>query len=319
VKGCNGRVMCDSWNGCYTPDERCNGVAQCGDHSDERNCSPDLCRSDRGGFLCGNRQCIRESWQCDQTNDCGDNSDELNCLKNSVITAAVMGSLICGLLLVIAVGCTCKLYALRFGDSSGSSRSTLALSPLEREMLRREPPPPYSIAVSQAPANFFQQVAAPPHLLDPFHFTRLCRGSHHRRGRRIRRQRRRPPTPPPSCLLVMPLDVANSVGGETGVPTIVSDGGLSQCSTAPESLVYIPPGGISVGFDKLPAQVHGETTNVNVNAQNGEPSVMPYLLSLARPASNTNLNISDQTDAFPIVSCSDSRGDDDDSPLLIAE
>lgn len=61
------------------PDERCNGITECGDHSDERNCNPELCRSERGGFLCSNRQCIRESWQCDQTNDCGDDSDEMNC------------------------------------------------------------------------------------------------------------------------------------------------------------------------------------------------------------------------------------------------
>lgn len=48
--------------------------------------------------------------------DCKDGTDELNCtviLPRKVITAATVGSLICGLLLVIAMGCTCKLYSLR--------------------------------------------------------------------------------------------------------------------------------------------------------------------------------------------------------------
>ena len=52
--------------------------------------------------------------------DCKDATDEANCtviLPRKVITAATLGSLVCGLLLVIAMGCTCKLYSLRTRDT----------------------------------------------------------------------------------------------------------------------------------------------------------------------------------------------------------
>lgn len=72
-----------------------------------------------------------------------------------MIVAAAMGGLVCSLLLVIAVGCTCRLYALRVGlgrqhSYQGGRRSTqlAPLSRLEQHLLQREPPPSYSVAIN---------------------------------------------------------------------------------------------------------------------------------------------------------------------------
>lgn len=119
-----------------------------------------------------------------------------------------MGSLICGLLLVIAISCTCKLIALRnvelqtaAGDERGSSDtprvggvtyprafpfpcndSDTPLFRLEHEFFYREPPPSYAAAVGV-------QADATPYDRD--------RQNRRQQRRQLRRNRRRPPSPPP--------------------------------------------------------------------------------------------------------------------------
>lgn len=62
--------------------------------------------------------------------------------------AAVVGSLISSLLLVLALGCACKVYALRANEHPRSSRFDTPLSRLQAEMFRRRaPPPPYHEAM----------------------------------------------------------------------------------------------------------------------------------------------------------------------------
>lgn len=111
---------------CYKYENRCDGDHQCVDKSDELDCDSWSCNSANGTFLCQNGRCIYEQWVCDGANDCEDNSDELNCPSglNSrrVITTAVLGATLCSLLLVMALGCACKLYALHTAAYRGSFR-----------------------------------------------------------------------------------------------------------------------------------------------------------------------------------------------------
>ncbi|KAJ3609696.1 hypothetical protein NHX12_024207 [Muraenolepis orangiensis] len=116
---------CSRNGACYPRSDRCNYQNRCPNGSDEKNCY--FCQP--GNFHCKNNRCVFESWVCDAQDDCGDGSDEEGCpvvVPTRVITAAVIGSLICGLL----------------------SFET-QLSRVEAELLRREAPPSYGQLIAQ--------------------------------------------------------------------------------------------------------------------------------------------------------------------------
>ncbi|XP_028850920.1 low-density lipoprotein receptor-related protein 10 [Denticeps clupeoides] len=129
---------------CYTLQDHCNYQLNCADGSDERDCL--FCRP--GTFHCDTDRCVFESWRCDGQMDCKDGTDELNCtvaLPRKVITAATVGSLVCGLLLVIAMGCTCKLYSLRTREYSMFA----PISRQEAELIQQQAPPSYGQLIAQ--------------------------------------------------------------------------------------------------------------------------------------------------------------------------
>ncbi|XP_064640681.1 low-density lipoprotein receptor-related protein 12-like [Lineus longissimus] len=143
------KFPCGSSNQCYTESEHCDGMGVCFDNKDEMNCTPDVCNTNNGTFLCQNFRCIYESWLCDGRDDCGDNSDELYCAVPSVrvILAAVVGSLVCALLLVIAIGCIIRLFSVRFHEHHGGSRYETPMSRIQAEFMRRQAPPTYTEAM----------------------------------------------------------------------------------------------------------------------------------------------------------------------------
>ncbi|TWW67157.1 low-density lipoprotein receptor-related protein 3 [Takifugu flavidus] len=130
---------------CYPASERCNNQKQCPNGSDEKNCYE--CQP--GNFHCGTNLCIFETWQCDGQEDCLDGSDERDCLAampRKVITAALIGSLVCSLLLVIALGCALKLHSLRSREYRAFETQ---MTRMEAEFVQREAPPSYSQLIAQ--------------------------------------------------------------------------------------------------------------------------------------------------------------------------
>jgi hypothetical protein len=161
---------------CFRADERCDGDHHCTDKSDELNCAAWQCNAANGTFLCANGRCIYEQWQCDGTVDCEDGSDEVNCPSTfstrRVITTAVLGGTLCCLLLVMALGCACKLYTLHTVSYRSSMRLTQATSSTTQPLMTNSPSSPTSL-LPTTNSNTTDTTSRPRH------------GSRHRNGSRV--------------------------------------------------------------------------------------------------------------------------------------
>ncbi|KAM8877411.1 LOW QUALITY PROTEIN: low-density lipoprotein receptor-related protein 3 [Synchiropus picturatus] len=142
----DGEFPCEGGSGvCYAAGERCNNQKRCPDGSDEKNCH----QCQPGNFHCATNLCIFETWRCDGQEDCLDGSDERDCLTavpRKVITAALIGSLVCSLLLVVALGCALKLHSLRSREYRAFETQ---MTRMEAEFVQREAPPSYGQLIAQ--------------------------------------------------------------------------------------------------------------------------------------------------------------------------
>ncbi|XP_071147011.1 uncharacterized protein [Mytilus edulis] len=77
------QFTCESDQRCIPIDKKCNNEFDCADRSDESKCETTV-QCPEGLFKCKNGKCISRHLQCNDVDDCGDESDEQNCGKGDI-------------------------------------------------------------------------------------------------------------------------------------------------------------------------------------------------------------------------------------------
>ncbi|TRY57488.1 hypothetical protein DNTS_014234 [Danionella cerebrum] len=331
---------------CYSIHERCNYQLSCPDGTDERECS--ICQP--GTFHCDSDRCVFESWRCDGQVDCKDGTDELNCtatLPRKVITAATVGSLVCGLLLVIAMGCTCKLYSLRTREYSLFA----PISRQEAELIQQQAPPSYGQLIAQGiipPVEDFPtenpNETVSLSLRGILQLLRQDNASSLRRRRRprfirrtVRRLRRwglipratsRPPQTTASPIQQAEADNASSEPNPP-IPGVSSDTTEASCQTLPQKLGLLqhtetqqqeaeapPPPSPTLSFPIDPIVTSPTQQNLPSPVPPSSPSLASLFHTLGRSISRFRASPSSSSLALS-TSPSFSSSSSDDDVLLI--
>nr|XP_020668309.1 low-density lipoprotein receptor-related protein 3 isoform X4 [Pogona vitticeps] len=156
VRGRIGQANCQSdefhcLNGkCIPSTWKCNSMDECGDNSDEKNCTvppteaqTSICPS--GTFQCSiahSTKCLLNELKCNSVKDCSDGSDEENCPDLS-----------CGKRLGNFYGSFASPDLFHSDHSRADLRCTWAfetqMTRLEAEFVRREAPPSYGQLIAQ--------------------------------------------------------------------------------------------------------------------------------------------------------------------------
>ncbi|XP_063412552.1 uncharacterized protein LOC134695253 isoform X2 [Mytilus trossulus] len=77
------QFTCESDQRCIPIDKKCNNEFDCSDRSDESNCETTV-QCPEGLFKCKNGKCISRHLQCNDADDCGDESDEQKCGRGDI-------------------------------------------------------------------------------------------------------------------------------------------------------------------------------------------------------------------------------------------
>jgi len=265
---CPGDLVFDAQLKCLPVNFVCDGVPDC-------NCKTKSCRLSNGfeeqncgacgegAFHCASTDsCIPERQQCDMRPDCAGGEDELDCPiedKRKVLTAAIVGSLGCGVLFVIALGCTRRLFHVQTATSC-SSRARRNLQSLANILQVREAPPTYEVAMgieNQVSFGTRQSRSRP---------WRLTRNGLRRDSRRARRRHRQEEN----------LATAHA-NGEVRVTEqpIASTESLDSFDSLPQPLVEVASttmarggGASNEGTDFGGARVESNTVNEDSSAAN---------------------------------------------------